>query len=112
MMNGGGGAFGERRGFEVERGHVDVEVNGEVEGKGMKKKQEEQKVPFLKLFAFADLWDYVLMAVGTVGAVAHGASVPVFFIFFGKLINIIGVAFFYPAAVSDKVAKVVKREGP
>ncbi|CAN6461005.1 unnamed protein product [Victoria cruziana] len=105
MMNGGGGAAGQRRGFEVERGHVDVEVNGEVEGKGRKKKQEEQKVPFLKLFAFADLWDYVLMAVGTVGAVAHGASVPVFFIFFGKLINIIGVAFFYPAAVSDKVAK-------
>ncbi|KAF7079885.1 hypothetical protein CFC21_084056 [Triticum aestivum] len=49
--------------------------------------EKVEKVPFMKLFSFADRWDYVLMAVGSVGACAHGASVPVFFIFFGKLIN-------------------------
>ncbi|KAF8380715.1 hypothetical protein HHK36_028205 [Tetracentron sinense] len=76
----------------------------------MKEEAQEQgkkprKVPFLKLFAFADFWDYVLMAVGSVGACIHGASVPVFFIFFGQLINIIGIAYLFPASVSHKVAK-------
>ncbi|BAF09717.1 ABC transporter B family member 2 [Oryza sativa Japonica Group] len=64
-----------------------------------------EKVPFLKLFSFADRWDYVLMAVGSLGACAHGASVPVFFIFFGKLINIIGLAYLFPTTVSGRVAK-------
>ncbi|CAN6253693.1 unnamed protein product [Urochloa humidicola] len=63
------------------------------------------KVPFLKLFSFADRWDCVLMAVGSLGACAHGASVPVFFIFFGKLINIIGLAYLFPTTVSGRVAK-------
>ena len=65
-----------------------------------------QKVPFAKLFAFADGWDYLLMTVGSLGACVHGASVPVFFIFFGKLINIIGVAYLFPATVSHRVAKL------
>ena len=78
------------------------------EASGKKKKAEEEtaKVPFLKLFSFADRWDCVLMAVGSLGACAHGASVPVFFIFFGKLINIIGLAYLFPTTVSGRVAKV------
>lgn len=77
-------------------------------GGGKKKKAAEEvaKVPFLKLFSFADQWDCVLMAVGSLGACAHGASVPVFFIFFGKLINIIGLAYLFPTTVSGRVAKV------
>ncbi|TKW41019.1 hypothetical protein SEVIR_1G286100v4 [Setaria viridis] len=76
-------------------------------GGGKKKKAAEEvaKVPFLKLFSFADQWDCVLMAVGSLGACAHGASVPVFFIFFGKLINIIGLAYLFPTTVSGRVAK-------
>ncbi|XP_078438546.1 ABC transporter B family member 2-like isoform X2 [Wolffia australiana] len=74
-------------------------------GEEMRKKPEEQKVPFLKLFSFADSWDIFLMTVGGLGACVHGASVPVFFIFFGKLINIIGLAYLFPTAVSDRVAK-------
>lgn len=80
------------------------------EASGKKKKAAEEevaaKVPFLKLFSFADRWDCVLMAVGSLGACAHGASVPVFFIFFGKLINIIGLAYLFPTTVSGRVAKV------
>ncbi|KAG2680302.1 hypothetical protein I3760_11G094100 [Carya illinoinensis] len=80
--------------------------------KEKKKKQikgdEEKKqrtVPLLKLFTFADFYDYILMAIGSVGACVHGASVPVFFIFFGKLINVIGMAYLFPKEASHKVAK-------
>ncbi|KAL6176028.1 hypothetical protein ACLB2K_052664 [Fragaria x ananassa] len=79
--------------------------------KKKKAKQEEDKdnkkrnVPLLKLFSFADSYDCVLMAIGSVGACVHGASVPVFFIFFGKLINIIGLAYLFPKEASSKVAK-------
>ncbi|OVA02909.1 ABC transporter [Macleaya cordata] len=71
-----------------------------------KKKSIHEKVSFLKLFAFADFLDYVLIGIGSLGACVHGASVPVFFIFFGDLINVIGTALLSPASsVSDKVAK-------
>ncbi|XVF11071.1 hypothetical protein REPUB_Repub07fG0237900 [Reevesia pubescens] len=73
-----------------------------------KKKKEvkkQHKVPLFKLFSFADFYDYVLMALGSLGACVHGASVPVFFIFFGKLINIIGMAYLFPKEASHKVAK-------
>ncbi|KAF6170169.1 hypothetical protein GIB67_038702 [Kingdonia uniflora] len=49
--------------------------------------------------------DYFLMGIGSISAIVHGASVPVFFIFFGKLINIIGIAYLFPASVSHRVAK-------
>ncbi|XVF13654.1 hypothetical protein REPUB_Repub08aG0226500 [Reevesia pubescens] len=67
--------------------------------------QKQHKVPLLKLFSFADFYDYVLMGLGSLGACVHGASVPVFFIFFGKLINIIGMAYLFPKQASHKVAK-------
>uniref|UniRef100_A0A2P2K8X3 Uncharacterized protein MANES_15G186400 n=3 Tax=Rhizophora mucronata TaxID=61149 RepID=A0A2P2K8X3_RHIMU len=67
-------------------------------------KQTQQKVAITKLFAFADFYDYVLMGLGSIGAIAHGASVPVFFIFFGKLINIIGMAYLFPKQASHRVA--------
>ncbi|XP_027345746.1 ABC transporter B family member 2-like isoform X2 [Abrus precatorius] len=63
------------------------------------------KVPLLKLFSFADLYDCVLMAIGSVGACVHGASVPVFFVFFGKIINVIGLAYLFPKEASHEVAK-------
>ncbi|PKA58858.1 ABC transporter B family member 2 [Apostasia shenzhenica] len=72
--------------------------------KKKKKKAAEKKVPFFKLFSFADATDFLLMAGGTIGACVHGASVPVFFIFFGKLINIIGIAYLFPSSVSHRVA--------
>ncbi|KAJ4799912.1 ABC transporter B family member 2 [Rhynchospora pubera] len=84
-------------------GQNGVSANGNVDEKESDKKAP--KVPFLKLFSFADKWDYLLMALGSIGACAHGASVPVFFIFFGKLINLIGIAYLFPASVSHRVAK-------
>ncbi|KAF5460338.1 hypothetical protein F2P56_020216 [Juglans regia] len=77
--------------------------------KKKKKKEDQEKqqqsVPLLKLFTFADFYDYILMAIGSFGACVHGASVPVFFIFFGKLINVIGMAYLFPKEASHKVAK-------
>ncbi|CAL9214453.1 unnamed protein product [Arabidopsis halleri] len=69
------------------------------------KEKKRPSVSFLKLFSFADFCDCVLMALGSIGACIHGASVPVFFIFFGKLINIIGLAYLFPQEASHKVAK-------
>lgn len=75
-------------------------------GEGKAERKKPRKVSLLKLFSFADFYDYVLMAIGSVGACLHGVSVPVFFIFFGKLINIIGMAYLFPKEASHKVAKV------
>ncbi|PSR91622.1 ABC transporter B family member 2 like [Actinidia chinensis var. chinensis] len=68
-------------------------------------KKKPQRVAFIKLFAFADAYDCFLMFVGSIGACVHGASVPVFFVFFGKIIDTIGTAYLYPAAASHRVAK-------
>ncbi|XP_047150543.1 ABC transporter B family member 2-like [Vigna umbellata] len=76
--------------------------DGEKKEKGTR---QERKVPLLKLFSFADLYDCVLMGVGSVGACVHGASVPVFFVFFGKIINVIGLAYLFPKEASHEVAK-------
>ncbi|KAJ6695823.1 ATP-BINDING CASSETTE SUB-FAMILY B [Salix koriyanagi] len=73
--------------------------------KKKEEKKKQHKVSFWKLFAFADSYDYVLMGLGSLGACVHGASVPVFFIFFGKLINIIGLAYLFPKEASHRVAK-------
>ncbi|XP_021852346.1 ABC transporter B family member 2 isoform X1 [Spinacia oleracea] len=69
------------------------------------KNKKTKSVPFFKLFTFADSYDVLLMVLGSIGAIAHGASVPVFFIFFGKLINLIGVAYLFPKETSTQVAK-------
>lgn len=84
-----------------------VAVNDTKTKEGEEEEKKKPKiVPFFKLFAFADAYDYLLMFIGSVGACIHGASVPVFFIFFGKLINIIGMAYLFPTEASHRVAKV------
>ncbi|KAK9667820.1 hypothetical protein RND81_13G012900 [Saponaria officinalis] len=64
-----------------------------------------KKVAFSKLFSYANTCDYFLMFVGSIGAIIHGVSIPVFFIFFGKMINIIGEAYLFPREASHEVAK-------
>ncbi|KAM0934505.1 putative Type 1 protein exporter [Dioscorea sansibarensis] len=60
---------------------------------------------WFKLFFFANAWDCTLMALGFVGACVHGASLPVFFLFFGKLINVFGAAYLFPTSISTQVSK-------
>ncbi|CAI0472893.1 unnamed protein product [Linum tenue] len=85
--------------------HDDDHNNANNNDDNNSKTSNYKKVSFLKLFSFADFYDYVLMGIGSVGAIVHGASVPVFFIFFGKLINIIGLAYLFPKEASHRVAK-------
>ncbi|KAL3624170.1 ABC transporter B member 19 [Castilleja foliolosa] len=50
-------------------------------------KKKEQSLPFYQLFTFADKYDLVLMITGSLGAVIHGSSMPVFFLLFGEMVN-------------------------
>ncbi|KAL2587482.1 hypothetical protein AAZV13_13G113800 [Glycine max] len=65
--------------------------NGTRDGGGEKKKGETvASVWFGELFRFADGLDYILMAIGTVGAFVHGCSLPLFLRFFADLVNSFG----------------------
>ena len=46
-------------------------------------------MPFSRLFACADGIDWVLMAVGSIAAAAHGMALVVYLHFFGKAINLL-----------------------
>lgn len=50
-------------------------------------KKKEQSLPFYQLFSFADKFDWLLMVSGSLGAVIHGSSMPVFFLLFGEMVN-------------------------
>ncbi|KAK6155103.1 hypothetical protein DH2020_009351 [Rehmannia glutinosa] len=50
-------------------------------------KKKEQSLPFYQLFSFADKYDYILMVSGSLGAIVHGSSMPVFFLLFGEMVN-------------------------
>lgn len=54
---------------------------------GNEEKKKEQSLPFYQLFSFADRYDYLLMTSGSLGAVIHGSSMPVFFLLFGEMVN-------------------------
>ncbi|XP_020571569.1 ABC transporter B family member 1 [Phalaenopsis equestris] len=47
-------------------------------------------VSCIELFRFADGLDYVLMGIGTAGAIIHGCSLPVFLRFFADLVDSFG----------------------
>ncbi|XP_024523774.1 ABC transporter B family member 19 [Selaginella moellendorffii] len=46
--------------------------------------------PLHKLFFFADRCDHLLMALGSLGAIAHGLALPIFFFSFGRLAHVLG----------------------
>lgn len=63
-------------------------------------------IPFLQLFSFADGCDYLLMGVGSIGAIVHGLALPLFFLLFGKLLNGFGSNRDDPKRASEEVSKV------
>ncbi|MBA0779108.1 hypothetical protein Gotri_003389 [Gossypium trilobum] len=58
-------------------------------GSNKKKKTsaDDQKVPFYKLFSFADRLDMFLVTVGTIAAIANGLTQPFMTLIFGQMIN-------------------------
>ena len=44
-------------------------------------------VPYHRLYQYADREDLLLMLAGSIGAIVHGASMPVFFLFAGDITN-------------------------
>lgn len=76
--------------------------NGRMEEK--KEKEIINTVPFHKLFAFADSIDYMLMIVGTIGAIGNGICMPLMTILLGDLINSFG-----QNQNNDDVVKVVSK---
>ncbi|KAJ7947232.1 ABC transporter B family protein [Quillaja saponaria] len=65
---------------------------------------EDQSVPFLKLFSFADRFDVGFMIIGTISAVASGLTQPIMTLIFGKLINTFGGS--NPSDILHEVSKV------
>ncbi|CAM6102646.1 unnamed protein product [Calypogeia fissa] len=110
LEGGGGGENGREDGQFAEKSAVAVVVAEDGNGNGsgnlpisegehkaeeadLKKETARIKqptVPFIRLFSFADKYDYFLMFFGTLGAAAHGSGIPVFLLFFGKLLNGLG----------------------
>ncbi|XP_059667590.1 ABC transporter B family member 1-like [Cornus florida] len=78
-----GGGGGERREMEAPEGKKDG-------GDGEKPGSTPPSVGFFELFRFADKLDYILMAIGSVGAFVHGCSLPLFLRFFADLVNSFG----------------------
>ncbi|GKU90481.1 hypothetical protein SLEP1_g4470 [Rubroshorea leprosula] len=52
--------------------------------------EKTNTVPFYKLFSFADSTDWLLMLVGTIGAIGNGLCMPLMTIIFGDLVNAFG----------------------
>ncbi|XP_061991036.1 ABC transporter B family member 4-like isoform X1 [Rosa rugosa] len=61
-------------------------------------------VPFFKLFSFADSMDYLLMSVGTIGAIGNGVCMPLMTIIMGDVINSFG-----ESGNSNKVVDTVSK---
>ncbi|GAU19632.1 hypothetical protein TSUD_383260 [Trifolium subterraneum] len=66
--------------------------------------KDDEKVPFYKLFSFADKLDVTLMIIGVICAVANGLSRPLMALIFGKLINTFGST--SPSHIVHEVSKV------
>ncbi|XP_057764049.1 ABC transporter B family member 9-like isoform X2 [Salvia miltiorrhiza] len=56
----------------------------------LSEKKEEEKVPYYKLFSFADKLDVLLMVVGAIAAIGNGVSQPLMTLIFGKLVDSFG----------------------
>ncbi|XP_068645864.1 ABC transporter B family member 1 [Aristolochia californica] len=61
--------------------------------------------PITHIFRFADKLDYILMGIGSAGAIVHGCSLPVFLRFFADLVNSFGSNAGNPDKMMQEVLK-------
>lgn len=71
-------------------------------------KKKDQSLPFYQLFSFADKLDWLLMISGSIGAIIHGSSMPVFFLLFGEMVNGFGKNQSDLKKMTDEVSKVYR----
>ncbi|WVZ18365.1 hypothetical protein V8G54_005687 [Vigna mungo] len=55
-----------------------------------KKKEEVKSLAFLKLLSYADMVDWILMGLGSVGSIVHGMALPVGYLLLGKALDAFG----------------------
>ncbi|XP_068335797.1 ABC transporter B family member 21-like [Pyrus communis] len=89
------GAMPQEHGDITSRSQVEEEkstgTNGDRQGSDKSSEDEKlEKVPFSKLFSFADKTDIILMLVGTIGAIGNGLGMPLMTILLGEMINSFG----------------------
>ncbi|XP_050381608.1 ABC transporter B family member 1 [Argentina anserina] len=72
---------------------------------GGEKPEAVPTVGFGQVFRFADGLDYVLMGIGSVGAIVHGCSLPIFLRFFADLVNSFGANANDPDKMMQEVLK-------
>ncbi|XP_010518387.1 PREDICTED: ABC transporter B family member 4 [Camelina sativa] len=81
------------------------------EGEAMKTEKQNKEdhdektktVPFYKLFAFADSFDFLLMLLGTLGSIGNGLGFPIMTLLFGDLVDAFGQN---QTNTTDKVSKI------
>ncbi|ESQ34068.1 hypothetical protein EUTSA_v10006582mg [Eutrema salsugineum] len=69
------------------------------------KKMKKESVSLMGLFSAADKVDWFLMFLGGLGACIHGATLPLFFVFFGKMLDSLGNLSTDPKAISSRVSQ-------
>lgn len=81
----------ERNGLEMEEEEASRKTEREWSlNESVKKEETTHRVPYYKLFSFADPLDYLLMVVGSITAVGNGISIPLMTIIFGEVVNSFG----------------------
>ncbi|CAA7015678.1 unnamed protein product [Microthlaspi erraticum] len=70
-----------------------------------KKKMKKESVSLMGLFSAADKVDYFLMFIGSLGTCIHGGTLPLFFVFFGGLLDSLGNLSSDPNAISSRVSQ-------
>ncbi|PON83068.1 ABC transporter [Trema orientale] len=73
---------------------------------GSEKIKADEKIPFHKLFSFADTTDILLMTAGTIGAIGNGLAMPLMTILFGEVVNYFGTNQNNNKDLVDAVSKV------
>lgn len=102
---------GERKRREMDNSEAkkDGTSSGGSSGNG-EKPGDVAAVGFGELFRFADGLDYVLMGIGSIGALVHGCSLPIFLRFFADLVNSFGSNANNIDKMMQEVLKVISDE--
>ncbi|KGN60047.1 ABC transporter B family member 13 isoform X1 [Cucumis sativus] len=88
---------------------MELASNGELDQNPPTKMEEQEvklsKMSFFGLFGAADGIDCLLMVFGSLGAFVHGASLPVFFVLFGRMIDSLGHLSKHPHRLSSRIVE-------